>query len=177
MLHRATLRYTVVAAALMGWHGMVASFEAKVTDPGFTITVPALPNIALQRQAAAPASSPPSPLLLGDDGTYKVSVALSAMHSAVSARECAGSGLRSILSRPGLPSRDNIYRAPLSAQTFLVLYVLAAGSQPTLHAHLLSAVGERYCTEVHFSRLARTGEDVDDWRKSFQGARIDEATR
>jgi len=164
-----------LATALTGWHGTVAAFEAKVTDPSFTITVPALPDIALQRQPAAAASSP---RLLGDDGTYKVSVALSAMPQAVSARECAGSGLRSILTRPGLPTRDNIYRAPLSAKTFLVLYVTSEGPQPTLHAHLLSAVGDNtYCTEVHFSRPGRAGEDVDEWRKTFTGARIDEATR
>jgi len=163
---------SAIATALIGSPAAVAAFEAKVSDPDFTITVPALPDIALQRQ---PAGAESAPRLLGDDGTYKVDVVIGAAQRSVSARECAGSGLRSILSRPGLPSRDNVYRAPLSANTFLVLYVVPEG--PTLHAHLLSAVGERHCAEVHFSRRQRAGEDVDDWRKSFSGAHIDAATR
>jgi hypothetical protein len=162
---------SIVATALMAAHGLVAAFEAKVTDPAFTITVPALPNISLQQQAPA---SDSSPRLVGDDGTHKVAVIVSTMSKSVSARECAGSGLRSILSRPGMPNRDSIYRAPLSANTFLVLYVVTEGTQPVLHAHLLAAASGTHCTEVHFSRLQRAGEDIDDWRKTFAGARIEE---
>ena len=165
---------SVVAAAIIGSHAAVAAFEAKVTDPDFTITVPALPDIALQRQ---PAGAGSSPRLLGDDGTYKVAVVLSAATGSASARECASLGLRSILSRPGMPSRENVYRAPLSATTFLVLYAVSEGPQPRLHAHLLSAAGDKQCTEVQFSRPARAGEDVDDWRRTFSGAHIDAATR
>jgi hypothetical protein len=165
---------SLAAVALISWHALALSFEAKVTDPDFTIVVPALPNIALRQQPASPASAP---RLLGDDGTYQVAVAISAMPQGVLARECAASGLRSILSQPGMPHRDSIYRAPLSVRTFLVLYVRSEGAQATLHAHLLSVAGEAHCTDVHFSRLQRAGEDVDDWRSSFSGARIDEPAR
>jgi len=160
----------IVATALVAVHGLVGAFEAKVTEPAFTITVPALPDISLQQPASAAQSSP---RLVGDDGTYKVAVILAAMPKAVSARECAGSGLRSILSRPGMPNRDSIYRAPLSASTFLVIYVISGGAQPMLHAHLLAAPAGTHCTEVHFSRPQRPGEDVDDWRKTFSGASIE----
>lgn len=161
----------IAATALVGVHGSVRAFEAKVTEPAFTITVPALPQIALQKQEPATESSP---RLVGDDGTHKVAIILITMPKPVSARECAGTGLRSILSRPGMPNRDSIYRAPLSASTFLVIYVVASGAQPILHAHLLAAPTGTHCTEVHFSRPQRPGEDVDDWRKAFTGARIDE---
>ena len=160
-----------VATALVAAHGLVAAFEAKVTEPAFTITVPALPDIALQQQTAA---APSSSRLVGDDGTYKVSVDLTTTPKPVSARECAGSGLRAILSRPGLPSRDNIYRAPLSASTFLVIYLVSAGAQPVLHAHLLAAPGGTHCTEVHIYRAQRPGEDVDGWRQMFSNARIED---
>lgn len=165
---------SVVAAALAGLHALACSFEAKVSDPDFTIVVPALPDIALKQQA--PASPASAPRWLGDDGTYKVAVALSAMPQGISARECAGTGLRAILSQPGMPHRDSVYRAPLNAHTFLVLYVFE-GSQPTLHAHLLSVAGDSHCTDVHFSRPQRAGEDVDDWRSSFSGAHIDKPAR
>ncbi len=165
---------SIIATALLIAHGLVAAFEAKVTDPDFTVAVPSLPDISLQQQPQASASSP---RLLGDDGTYKVAIIVTTTEKPVSARECAGSGLRTILSRPSMPSRDSIYRAPLSAKTFLVLYVLSEGAQPVLHAHLLAAASGTHCTEVHFSRPQRSGEDVDEWRNTFSGARIDEAAR
>ena len=171
--HQMLLRVlsSIVAMALVALHGSVAAFEGKGTDPTFTITVPALPDISLRK--TAPASGSP-PQLQGDDGTYKVAVIVSAASKAVSARECAGTGLRSILSRPGMPNRDSIYRAPLSASTFLVLYVITEGAQSALHAHLLAAAEGTHCVEVHFSRPQRPGEDVDDWRQTFSSARVEE---
>ena len=160
----------VVAIGLVAVHGLALGFEAKVTEPAFTISVPSLPNIPLRQQAQA---APSAPRLIGGDGTYEVTVVLTAMAKPVSARECAGSGLRSILARPGLPSRDSIYRAPLSASTFLVIYVAPGGVQPVLHAHLLAAPAGTHCTEVHFSRQERPGEDADGWRRTFADARIE----
>jgi hypothetical protein len=162
---------SIIATALVGIPGLVAAFEGKVTDPAFTITVPAFPEISLQKQTPAPGSSSQ---LYGADGTHKVAVIVSTASKPVSARECAGTGLRSILSRPDMPNRDSIYRAPLSASTFLVLYVITEGAQSVLHAHLLAAVEGTHCVEVHFSRPQRPGEDVDDWRQTFSGARIEE---
>jgi hypothetical protein len=152
-----------------------AALDVRVPDPGFTVTVPRLPDLQI-RPAAAQASG--SALrMTGGDGTIEVSVFVQAMQRPVSARECAGSGLRTILSQPGMPSRDNVYRAPLSETTFLVLYVIAGARQPTLHAHLLSAVVGTHGAEAHFSRLAGAGVDHDDWRQTFSGARIVDAAR
>ena len=164
----------VVVPALLFAHGLAAAFEVKVLDPAFKVTVPALPDISLRQTTSA---SEPSLRMAGDNGTYKIAVIVTTAQKRVSPRECAGSSLRSILSRPGMPDRDNVYRAPLSASTFLVLYVIADGGQHMLHAHLLSAAANMHCTEVHFSRLERPGEDEDDWRNTFSGARIEEATR
>jgi hypothetical protein len=155
--------------------GPGAAFEVKLPDPGFTVTVPRLPEITVRQPSPSPPQS--SLRMAGDDGQTEVQVYVTSMRNRVSPRECAGSGLRSILSRPGLPSRDNVYRAPLSEKTFLVLYLVAGDRQHVLHAHLLSAVAGTHCTEVHFSRPAAAGEDLDGWRETFSGARIEDGAR
>src|SRR5262245_17188726 len=79
----------IVAATLVGVHGLVAAFEGKVKDPAFTITVPAVPDISLRNQTPDPGSISQ---LYGDDGTHRVTVIVIAASKPVSARECAGAG-------------------------------------------------------------------------------------
>jgi hypothetical protein len=76
-----------------------------------------------------------------------------------------------------MPDRDNIYRAPLDASTFLVLYVFEQQSKKVFHAHLLSAAAGTHCIEAHFTRDAAVGEDEDKWRTTFTDARIREGRK
>jgi hypothetical protein len=76
-----------------------------------------------------------------------------------------------------MPDRDSIYRAPLDENTFLVLYILGEARNRQLHAHLLAAASTTHCIEAHISRALREGEDEDNWRRSFDGARIRDAQR
>lgn len=140
---RAVLALASVAAA---WPA--AAFEQRVDDPGFTVVVPLLPQSVRADVHAAPAAR------------------------GVITRLCAGEFLRALVKRPGIPDRDSIYRAPLDAGTFLVLYRLGDGGTRTLHAHLLAAARGTHCVEAHFERPLGPGEDEDDWRRSFAGARI-----
>lgn len=164
----------LAAVALSSAPALAFAFDASVTDPDLTISVPALPTIALAPQAAAPARA--AKLLSGSDGTHAVAVAIEPAAKEVSTRECAGTFLRTLVQRAGMPSRDNIYRAPLNERTFLVVYILDNKPKQVLHAHLLAAASA-HCVDAHFSRDLRAGEDTDDWRKAFAGAAIEPRAR
>ena len=164
----------LATAVLLSAPALAAAFDASVTDPDLTISVPALPAIALAPQPAPQAR--PAKLLSGSDGTHAVAVAIEPAAREISTRECAGSFLRTLVQRAGMPSRDNIYRAPLNERTFLVVYILDNKPKQVLHAHLLAAASA-HCVDAHFSRDLRSGEDTDDWRKAFAGAAIEARQR
>jgi hypothetical protein len=165
----------LAVAGLCGTCAMASAFETSIAEPRFTVSVPALPVVQLAEQSAS--SAPASRHFAGDDGTYSVSLDVARAERSITTRECAGSRLRSLIARPGMPARDSVYRVPLNEQTFLVIYVLDSQAGPVLHAHLLASVASTHCIEAHFSRAKRTGEDEDDWRRSFQGASVVERAR
>jgi hypothetical protein len=166
---------SLVAAGLCGACAVAHAFDASIPDPPFTVSVPALPAIALTEQ---PASSPRATRqFAGGDGTYAVALSILRAERAVTTRECAGTILRSLIARPGMPARDSIYRAPLNERAFLVIYVLDRQAGPVLHAHLLASAASTHCIEAHFSRAKRAGEDEDDWRKSFLDSSVVERTK
>ena len=152
--------------------GQAGAFELAAKNPNFTVKVPSLPAIALDRQPTS--ASNVSSAMAGDDGTYKVSLVVTRAASDTTTRACAGDFLKSLLARPGMPDRDNIYRTALDENTFLVLYILSTRGDLQLHAHLLSSASATHCIEMHFSRAGRDGEDDDGWRQSFVGSHIED---
>jgi hypothetical protein len=171
---RTRLAALAMSLALGALAGPAAAFEWRGATPAVSITVPAVPAIALRADAAPPAGS--AARLAGSDGRFSVEVLMSApvaQAGGTSSRECAGGFLRTLVTRPGMPARDSIYRAALSEKTFLVIYLLGDAPAQQLHAHLVAAAGPQQCIEAHFSRPARPDEDTDDWRRTFSAARID----
>ena len=171
-MHASSLLAIAFMLALSGGAG---AFEQKVASPEFTVTVPNVPSIRLQPQAAS--GSNVSIAMAGEDGTYAIDLQVTRSEQETTTRACASSFLRALLARPGMPDRDSIYRAALDPSTFLVLYILDVQGRSRLHAHLLSSASATHCIEVHFSRSRRDGEDEDDWRKSFAGSHIEDARR
>jgi hypothetical protein len=158
----------LVVVLLVGLQAEAAAFELGLRDPDLHLSVPQVPAIDMQEQPAR--GSGARRVLIGHDDTFTVELELSRQPNEVSPRTCAGTVLRAIVARPGMPNRDNVYRAPLNATTFLVIYVLNEQQQHKLHAHLISAAGATHCADAHFTRLAKPGQDVDDWRTTFSGA-------
>jgi hypothetical protein len=144
------------------------AFDLNLPDPAVSLTVPGIPAIALQEQAGSSGKR----VLAGQDDTFSVDVELTRQSGDMSPRVCAGTILRAVVAQPGMPSRDNVYRAPLSDTTFLVIYVIGEGQRLRLHAHLISSAGASHCINAHFVRVAKSGQDVDDWRTTFSSARI-----
>jgi hypothetical protein len=168
-------RVVAIASTLVVVCGGASAFEQGGENPDFTVTVPNLPAIRLAAQAALEPGVTSS--MAGEDGTYKVTLVVSRAEKETSTRACAGSFLRSLVARPGMPDRDSIYRTPLDENTFLVLYILGTQGNQRLHAHILSSASATHCIEVHFSRARRDGEDEDIWRNSFTGSHVQEARR
>jgi len=160
----------LAAIALVTVNLAANAFELTVSDPDFTVTVPNLPSIGLV--ARRPATADVTRAMAGEDGIYQVSLTVWRAERETTARTCAGSFLRSLVAKPGMPDRDAIYRAPLDEDTFLVLYIFAAPEARRLHAHLVSSVNARNCVEVAFSKALGAGEDEDNWRKSFLGSHV-----
>ena len=146
------------------------AFEQSFDAPAFVVSVPRLPSIAL----AAPSASQGGGVLTarGQDATYVVEIIAAASAGASTPRACAGTLLRELTARPHVPDRDNIYRAPVDPNTFLVLYLMELDGKRSLHAHLLSAAGSTHCIDAHFSRALPVGEDMDNWRTIFDGATV-----
>lgn len=173
------MRATVSAPLLLWLLSAAAAlpafaFEQGLSDPPMKISVPRLPQVELGKAAVAADRRTWS----GQDAQLAVEVQATANAAASgSTRVCAGAFLRELVRRPGMPDRDSIYRAPIDAGTFLVLYILDEPAGKRLHAHLLAAVGDTHCVDAHFSRRQRDGEDVDEWRGSFAGAGVTPAAR
>jgi hypothetical protein len=151
------------------------AFEHSFDAPPFIVSVPRLPSISL----GAPSASQGGGVLTarGQDATYVVEIIATASAVAGSTRACAGASLRELAARPRMPDRDNIYRAPVDPNTFLVLYLMELDGKRLLHAHLLAAAGGTHCIDAHFSRGLLGGEDLDNWRTTFSGAAVREAAR
>jgi hypothetical protein len=151
------------------------AFESTFNAPPFVVSVPRLPDIPI----GAPSASNGGHVLTarGQDSMHVVEISAVESGNSGSARICAGASLRELAARPNMPDRDNIYRAPLDANTFLVLYLLERDGRRMLHAHLLSAAGGTHCVDAHFSRSLRAGEDIDSWRTIFSGATVREHPR
>ena len=152
-----------------------SAFELKAENPDFTVSVPNLPAVRLEAQATSDFNV--SSAMAGVDGTYKITLLVTKAEKETTTRACAGSFLRSLVARPEMPDRDNIYRTALDENTFLVLYILVEQGEQQLHAHLLSSANATHCIEMHFSRARRGGEDEDGWRQSFVGSHVQESRR
>lgn len=173
--HRMRIIAALAIASCLAQAFPACAFEHSFHAPPFIVSVPRLPDISV----AAPSASQGGNVLTarGHDTTYAVEIIATASAAASSTRACAGTSLRELIAQPNMPDRDNVYRAPVDPSTFLVLYVMERDGKRLLHAHLLSAAGSSHCIDAHFSRSLVAGEDLDNWRTSFDGATIRETSR
>jgi hypothetical protein len=151
------------------------AFEQAFEAPPFVVSVPRVPNL---RIAVAPGRGDSTSVhAQGRDAVFAVEITAEASAQAGSSRTCASMFLRELVKRPNMPDRDSIYRAPLDASTFLVLYIFEQKGTKVFNAHLLSAAAGTHCINAHFSREAAVDEDEDTWRTTFKDARIREGRK
>lgn len=143
----------------------------EVAEPKFKVTLPNVPGMAMD---VHPMNASQSHLrLLGSEGPYTVSVMTPTAQAGMSALECASATLGSIVQRPGVPPREQIYKVRLNERTFAAIYASPLPNAVQLHAHFMSAVGGTHCVEVHASRVSQSPDDLDGWFKGFGKADIE----
>lgn len=87
--------------------------------------------------------------------------------------ECAGVVARSLATRPGTPPPSQVLKARLGNNTFVAMYAVALPVGVQLNAHILSAVGGRYCIEVYATKLSIDEEDLVSWVTELEKATIE----
>jgi hypothetical protein len=146
-------------------------FAFEVDSPRFRITIPGIPQL---RMAVHPQNAAqPHLRFLGSADPYSVAVYTPAAVEGMTPLECASAVARTLAARPGTPPPSQVLKARLGNDTFVAMYAVALPVGVQLNAHLLSAVGGRYCIEVHATKLSIDVEDLATWVSELENARIE----
>lgn len=161
----------VVMLALASAGARAEDFVFELATPKFKVTLPNVPRMTMDVHPMN--AERPHLRLLGTEGPYTVQVATPMAEAGMSALECASATLGSLVQRPGVPPREQIYKVRLNERTFAAIYTSPLPNAVQLHAHLMSAVGGTHCVEVHASRVSQSPDDLDGWFKGFGKADIE----
>lgn len=160
----------VLAGSSLACHA--EGFAFSVTSPDFTISLPNIPPIRMEEHPLHGAK--PYLRYMGSDGPYSVSVITPTADGDITAAGCAGSMMKRLVARPGVPPQASIYRARVNDRTYAAIYAMPGAGQLVLHAHFLSATtGGTHCIEVHVSKIAGSKDDIAPWFKDIGAADIE----
>lgn len=157
-------------ALLASAHARAQAFVFEVNAPDFTVTIPGVPRMSMKPHPMQ--DTHPHLRYMGADGPYTVSIITPSAERGMSALHCASATVRSLASRPNVAPSDQLYKARLDDNTFVVIYATEIPGLLQLHAHLLSAAAGTHCVEVHVSKIATSVDDVAPWFNGFREARI-----
>ena len=146
-------------------------FVFEVDSPRFRITIPGIPQLRMEVHPQN--ASQPHLRFLGSAEPYSVAVYTPTAVEGMTPLECAGALARSLAARPGTPPPSQILRARLGKNTFVAMYAVALSVGAQLNAHILSAVGGRYCIEVHATKVSIDEEDLASWITELEKASIE----
>ena len=146
-------------------------FVFEVDSPRFRITIPGIPQLRMEVHPQN--ASQPHLRFLGYAKPYSVAVYTPAAVEAMTPMECASAVARSLAARPGTPPPSEVLKARLGNNTFVAMYAVALPVGVQLNAHILSAVGGRYCIDVHATKLSIDEEDLASWVTELEKASIE----
>ena len=146
-------------------------FVFEVDSPKFRITIPGIPQLRMEVHPQN--ASQPHLRFLGSAEPYTVAVYTPTAVEGMTPLECAGAVARSLAARPGTPPPSQVLKARLGNNTFVAMYAVALPVGVQLNAHILSAVGGRYCIEVHATKLSIDEEDLASWVTELEKATIE----
>jgi hypothetical protein len=146
-------------------------FLFEVDSPRFKITIPGIPQLRMEVHPKN--ASQPHLRFLGSAEPYTVAVFTPTAVEGMTPLECAGAVARTLAARPGTPPSSQIIKARLNSNTFVAMYAASLGIGVQLHAHILSAVGGRYCIEVHATKISIDEEDLASWVTEIEKASIE----
>lgn len=141
----------------------------RVTDPGFTVTIPGLPQVALGPHPAA--SQNPAARLLGATSDGLNVSALTPKAEGATAQQCASWLTGSTISRYA-PDLALVQMFPAGDNAWVLLYPFKAGPVERLKAHVFSGNNKGQCLEIHLSRLGATEQQRQAWFAGFRGITV-----
>lgn len=145
-------------------------FVFEVDSPRFKITIPGIPQLRMEVHPNN--ASQPHLRFLGSAEPYTVAVFTPMAVEGMTPLECAGAVARTLAARPGTPPSSQILKARLDNNTFVAMYAVSLGLGVQLNAHILSAVGGRYCIEVHATKISIDEDDLGSWVTELEKASI-----
>lgn len=146
-------------------------FAFEVDSPRFKITIPGIPQLKMGVHPQN--ATQPHLRFLGSADPYSVAVYTPIAAEGMTPLECAGALARSLAARPGTPPPSQVLKGRLGNNTFVAMYAVALPVGVQLNAHILSAVGGRYCIEVHATKLSIDEEDLASWVTELEKATIE----
>jgi hypothetical protein len=146
-------------------------FAFEVESPRFKITIPGIPQLRMEVHPQN--ASQPHLRFMGSAEPYSVAVYTPTAVEGMTPLECAGAVARTLAARPGTPPPSQVLKARLGNNTFVAMYAVSLPVGVQLHAHILSAVGGRYCIEVHATKISIDEEDLASWVTELENARIE----
>ena len=146
-------------------------FVFEVDSPRFKITIPGIPQLRMEVHPKN--ASQPHLRFLGSAEPYTVAVYTPTAAEGMTPLECAGAVARTLAARPGTPPSSQIVKARLGKSTFVAMYATPLSVGVQLNAHILSAVGGRYCIEVHATKVSVDEEDLASWVAELERASIE----
>jgi len=146
-------------------------FVFEVDSPRFKITIPGIPQLRMEVHPQN--ASQPHLRFLGSADPYTVAVYTPTAVEGMTPLECAGALARSLAARPGTPPPSQVLKARLGKDTFVAMYAVSLAVGVQLNAHILSAVGGRYCIEVHAAKVSIDEEDLASWVTELENASIE----
>lgn len=146
-------------------------FVFEVDSPRFKITIPGIPQLRMEVHPKN--ASQPHLRFLGSAEPYTVAVYTPTAAEGMTPLECAGAVARTLAARPGTPPPAQVFKTRLGKNTFVAMYAVALSLGVQLNAHILSAVGGRYCIEVHATKVSIDEEDLASWVTELEKASIE----
>lgn len=164
----------VLGTLLLGCAGLACradGFAFEVDSPRFKISIPGIPQMKMEVHPKN--VSQPHLRFLGSAEPYTVAVFTPTAAEGMTPLECAGAIVRTLAARPGTPPPSQVFKARLDNNTFVAMYAVSLVLGVQLHAHILSAVGGRYCIEVHATKMSIDEEDLATWVTELEKASIE----
>ena len=146
-------------------------FAFEVASPKFKVTMTGIPQLRMEVHPKN--ASQPHLRFLGSAEPYTVAVYTPTAAEGMTPLECAGAVARTLAARPGTPPPSQVHKARLGKDTFVAMYAVSLSVGVQLNAHILSAVGGRYCIEVHVTKVSIDEEDLASWVTELEKATIE----
>lgn len=147
------------------------TFTFEVKNPNIRILIPELPQMNVETHPMA--ATRPDLRFQGGAHPYFLTIRIPTADAGMTPLECASSHVKSIQTRLGLRDSDISLRKSSDGNTLAMYYPMRMGKVLSLHAHLFSAYGGRYCIDVHISKTPASDAEVKKWLEGFPKAKIE----